>query len=380
MSFVRFFQTNRLQLQTTGVVRRRAWLSTTTNEKEKPSLPLPASSAPVSPLVQHETMEELERKIAEREKTRLLPRWARRILFWSAAGCAVLGIGVAIYQSQEKKRVPVKMAWALAARDEQVQALLGVPYADDCMDPQGNRLLLVPPFWRSLMIPYGFEVSSPEFNHAAAVSYSRVPVYSPSGATGFIVSEAVRYGGPADWRVDYLAFELTREPSRPLYDADGAVSSQRARPPTIFTFWGLEPDERTTVVLLDRRQPTQLNYTFQPSAQDEVERVERRIAVRNFFTEPDDSQALDVALRAIDQLATIDNAIAIALGQTDENEQGARVLVNSEGKRVGERYFSFRHTMWWWVMYRYHRWAVWNYYPEQELVVEPPKYDEHMGS
>jgi hypothetical protein len=334
----------------------------------------------MSPLAQHESLEELERKIAEREKTRLLPRWARRVLFWGAVGCAVGGVGIALYQSQEKKRAPVKMAWAWAARDEHGQALLGVPYADDCMDPQGNRLLLVPPFWRSWIIPYGFEVSSPEFNQVAAVSYSRVPVYSPTGATGFIVSEAVRYGGPADWRVDYLAFELTREPSRPLYDADGAVSSQRAKPPTVFTFWGLEPHERRTVVLLDRRQPTQLNYTYQPSAQDDVERVERRIAVRNAFSSPDDAAALEVALRAIDQHSTVENAVAIARGETDLNAQGARVLVTNEGKRVGARYFSFRETMSWWLAYRYHRWAVWNYYPEQELVVQEPRYDDHMGS
>lgn len=327
-------------------------------------------------------MEELEKRIAEREKTRWLPRWARRMLFWSGVALGVSAVGVAIFQSQEKKRVPVRMAWQFALRDDAVQELLGVPPNDDGMDAQGNRLMLVPPFWRSWIIPTGYDVSSPEFNACSAVSYSCVPVYAPTGATGYIISEAVRFGGPADWRVDYVEFVLTRAPSRPLYDPDGSVSKQRASPPTIFTFHGLSEPERKSVVLFDRRQPTQLAYAFAPTFVHDIAATERRIALRNLFPDPAQASALQRAIAASDAGATVDNAAAIGNGLTQTNNFGARVTETSEG-RVGEKYMSFRNTMAWWVRYRAHRWSmIWNKfnYPATRLEIESPKYDDRVGS
>jgi hypothetical protein len=333
-------------------------------------------------LFQHETAEELERRIAEREKTRMLPRWARRVLFWSGVALGASLVGVAIFQSQEKKRVPVRMAWQFVLRDADVQKLLGVPPNDDGLDEQGNRLMLVPPFWRSWIIPTGYEVATPEFNHCAAVSYSAVPVYAPTGATGYIISEAVRYGGPADWRVDYVEFVLTRPPSRPLYDADGSVSKQRASPPTIFTFHAAE-EERVSLVLFDRRLPTQLGYTFVPGFLDDVHAAERRIALRNIFVEPSQASALQRAIAASDAGATVENAAAIGNGVTQTNEHGARVSVTSDGQRVGDKFMTFRNTMQWWVDYRAHRWSMIAHsinYPAVPLVVESPKYDDRIGS
>ncbi len=188
----------------------------------------------------------------------------------------------------------------------------------------------------------------------------------------------MRVGGATDWRVDYLAFELTRPPTRPLYDPDGSVSKQRAHPPTVFNFWSLPVEERTTVVLFDRRQPQQLNLTFQPTFHDDIEHAERRIALRNIFTAPADEPLLNRALAAVDRHATVDNAVALARGTTDVNEQGARVTVTRDGYRVGEPFFTYRNAMAWWFRYRYERWAIWKYDPPQELIVEEPRYDNKV--
>jgi hypothetical protein len=292
-------------------------------------------------------------------------------------------VGVAIYQSQEKKRVPVRMAWQLALRDADVQrcsacrptttastrrAIAHVGAALLALVDRADRL-------RSRVARVQFQCS--------AVSYSAVPVYAPTGATGYILSEAVRYGGPADWRVDYVEFVLTRPPSRPLYDADGAVSKQRASPPTVFTFHALPEAERKSARALRPPPPHAARLHVCAGFADDVRAAERRIALRNIFflsrrrrprcSAPSPHPTPAPPSRTPPRLAT-DSRRRTTLG--------ARVTLTAEG-RVGDKFMTFRNTMRWWVDYRAHRWSMIAHainYPARRLTVEPPKYDDRIGS
>ena len=98
----------------------------------------------------------------------------------------------------------------------------------------------------------GYEIETPQLS-VNAVSYMRIPVVASTGAAGVIVAQAVRDGGSRDWRIDYLAFELTHAPthkvtSPPAKAIDGSNSSSVA---VVAPFYGRRVTPVDTTMLLD---------------------------------------------------------------------------------------------------------------------------------
>jgi len=298
---------------------------------KSPSIPEETSAPPLpdSPPPPELTSEE---KIALRESQRMLPKWARRILFWSFLGFFGVFAGVGLYQYIEKKRHPVRLGYRIARTDEEILKALGLDPADEGIDEEGNKTIRLPKWYKTGMFPYGYEFETPGLN-MMGVSYSVIPVVASTGAAGIITTQAVRFGCTRDWRVDYVQFELTREPEFHLSVAEreraasfrmdeesGAVTPVPL--PSVTTanrFNFSDGVEREPIVVFDRRQPTELLTPLQQRTKaDDMNIMEYHFKQLHFEAGDDKVEPKMPEIKEIDEsnlLCTFENLWKYTLNQ-----------------------------------------------------------------